>query len=212
MGLATTIKNSLLGVLMSDHFVDHHRRSKRTLALTFDDGPDPIYTPMVLDILRAQGVSATFFMIGERAERHPEIVKRIVSEGHEIGNHAYRHIKFATLPLQSQLAEIAQTDRLLSRYDGRQWHWFRPPQGKLTFRLLLALLKKRHGIAMWSYDSLDYKKQGVGSIWSRFAKTPVRGGDVVLFHDDNDVTVAALQQLITKWRTEGYGFDLLQPP
>ena len=151
-------------------------------------------------------------MSGERAERHPEIVKRIVREGHEIGNHAYRHIKFATLPLQSQLAEITQTDRLLSRYDGRQWHWFRPPQGKLPFRLMLALLKKRHGIAMWSYDSLDYKKQGVGSVWSRFEKTPVRGGDVVLFHDDNDVTVAALGQLITRWRTEGYGFDRLQPP
>ena len=196
---------------MNGHFVAHRSRQNRTLALTFDDGPDPIHTLGVLDILRAQGVSATFFMIGERAERHPEIVKRILDEGHEIGNHAYRHVKFAALPLQNQLNEIDQTDHLLSRCDGRQWHWFRPPQGRLPLRLLFALLQKRHRVAMWSYDSLDYKKQDVASVLSRFSSSPVRDGDVILFHDDNNVTVLALQHLLPQWRAQGYAFSFLAP-
>ena len=209
MGLGTSAKNMLLGNLMGKHFVANTSRRNRTLALTFDDGPDPIYTPKVLDLLREHGVSATFFMIGERAERHPEIIKRILDEGHEIGNHAYRHVKFAALPLNDQLREIDQTNRLLSQYDGRRWHWFRPPQGRLPLSLLFALMQTRHRIAMWSYDSLDYQTQGVASILSRFRSKPVRNGDVILFHDDNDVTVASLQHLLIDWRAQGYEFGAL---
>ncbi len=199
----------LLGVLMGDHFIANISRRNRFLALTFDDGPDPIYTPMVLDLLKANGVSATFFIIGEQAELHPEIVRRILDEGHEIGNHAYRHVKFATLPIRDQLDEIDRTDRLLNQYDGRHWHWFRPPQGRLPLNLLLALLQKRHKIAMWSYDSLDYQAKDVASILSQFTSKPVRNGEIILFHDDNDFAVLALRSLLDEWRVQGYEFSLL---
>ena len=209
MGLRTSVKNMLLGNLMGKYFVANASRRNHTLMLTFDDGPDPIYTPKVLDLLRAHGASATFFMIGEKAERHPEIVRRILDEGHEIGNHAYRHVKFAALPLQDQLCEIALTDSVLSQHDGRQSHWFRPPQGRLSLRLLFALLQIRHRIAMWSYDSLDYQTNGVAPILSRFRSKPVRNGEVILFHDDNDFTVSALQHLLIQWRVQGYEFGLI---
>jgi peptidoglycan-N-acetylglucosamine deacetylase len=211
MGLQATAKNLLLAALMNDRFVAHRSRQSRVLALTFDDGPDPLHTPMVLDILRAENVCATFFLIGERVERHPEIVRRIVAEGHQIGNHAYRHVKFAALPLQNQLGEIDRTDWLLSRSDGQQWHWFRPPQGRLPLRLLFALMRNRQRVAMWSYDSLDYKNPDVASVLSRFDSSPVRDGDVILFHDDNEGTARALQQLLPQWRQQGYGFSLLAP-
>lgn len=207
MGLRTIAKNMFLGVLMGHKFVARISRRNRTLALTFDDGPDPIYTPKVLDLLKVHDARATFFIIGELAEKHPEIVRRILSDGHEIGNHAYRHFKFASLPVGVQLDEIDRTDRILAQYDGRPWHWFRPPQGRLPLKLLLALLQKRHRIAMWSYDSLDYQAESGVSIQSRFRSKPVRNGDVILFHDDNDFSVSALKVLLEHWRAQGYEFN-----
>ena len=209
MGLRASAKNLLLGALLGGRFISKTSSRNHSLALTFDDGPDPVYTPKVLDLLREHGVNATFFLIGELAALHPEIVRRILDEGHEIGNHAYRHVKFAALLLQDQLGEIALTDRLLSQYDGREWHWFRPPQGRLPPSLLLELVRTRHRIAMWSYDSLDYQKQSVASILSRFRSKHARNGEVILFHDDNDFTVSALQQLLSQWRVEGYKFHVL---
>lgn len=209
MGLKTSVRNMVLGTLMGNHFIANISRRNRSLALTFDDGPDPIYTPMVLDLLKSNGVNATFFIIGEQAERHPEIVRRILDEGHEIGNHAYRHIRFAALPIRDQLDEIDRTDRLLSQYDGRHWHWFRPPQGRLPLNLLIALLQRRHKIAMWSYDSLDYQAKDVASILSQFRSKPARNGEVILFHDDNDFAVLALRRLLDEWRVQGYEFSLL---
>jgi peptidoglycan/xylan/chitin deacetylase (PgdA/CDA1 family) len=197
---------------LGDHFTGNVSRGGRTLALTFDDGPDPIHTPKVLDILKDNGVKATFFMIGERVEHHPEIVRRILDEGHEIGNHAYRHVKFAALPLRDQLAEIHKTDQILTQYDGRPWHWFRPPQGRLPLRLLWAMVRTRHRLAMWSYDSLDYRAKNLDSIHKLFQGTPVREGEVVLFHDDNNSTALALPQLVGLWREQGYEFHCLSQP
>lgn len=209
MGLRASVRNWFLGRLLGDHFAGNASRGSRALVLTFDDGPDPLYTPKVLDLLKEVGVRATFFVIGVHAERHPEIVRRMLDEGHEIGNHAYRHVKFAALPLRDQLAEIEQTDRILTQYDGRPWHWFRPPQGRLPLQLLSALVRTRHRIAMWSYDSLDYRAQDADSILNRFQKDPVREGEVILLHDDNNSTELALPQLVGQWREEGYEFHCL---
>lgn len=111
MGLKTSAGNMVLGAPMGKYLVAKNSRRSRTLALTFDDGPDPIYTPRVLDVLKANGASAIFFLIGAQAECHPELVRRIIDEGHEIGNHAYPHVKFAALPVRDQLDEI---DRRIS--------------------------------------------------------------------------------------------------
>lgn len=209
MGLRTSVRNGFLGLVLGDHFAGNASRGRRALALTFDDGPDPVHTPKVLDILKENGVRATFFLIGKHVEKHPEIVRRMLDEGHEIGNHAYRHVKFASMPLEDQLAEIHQTDQILTQYDGRPWHWFRPPQGRLPLRLLFALIWARHRLAMWSYDSFDYRTKDVDSIHNRFQKSSARSGEVILFHDDNNWTTLALPQLLSQWREDGYEFYCL---
>ena len=209
MGYKTYVKNKFLSLLMGENFLVRLPAGTFNIALTFDDGPDPTYTPKVLDVLKTHGAKATFFVIGSLAERHPEIIRRIVADGHALGNHSHGHRRFASLPLKVQLAQIEQTDRLLGEHVGHHRHWFRPPLGKLRGTLILALAQRRHGLAMWSYDSLDYKKLGTAAILSRFQTKPVQSGEIILFHDDNDFTVQALTALLPLWRGEGYKFEHL---
>ena len=112
----------------------HGVRARRTLHLTFDDGPHPAHTAELLDLLAEHGATATFFVIGEQAERHPDMMRRIVQGGHMLGNHSWSHPRFETLGLDAQREEIARTDKLLSDHDGRMRHDFRPPRGVLPRR------------------------------------------------------------------------------
>ena len=185
------------------------RLRSESIYLTFDDGPDPVHTPPLLDLLRKHGVTATFFVVGKNAERHPEIVQRMVNEGHCLGNHSWNHEAFDTLPVADQLDEIARTDALLERFDGKKRHDFRPPCGKLPPSLLFALLRKRIRIAYWSYDSLDYMKLGADRLCALFSRQPLVGGDVVLMHDDEDDAAAALVNAIPAWQAKGMTFSAL---
>jgi peptidoglycan/xylan/chitin deacetylase (PgdA/CDA1 family) len=209
MGIGTYIKHAMLRVLPRSAVVTRLPPRNRVLALTFDDGPHPVHTPRLLDLLRAQNARATFFLVGQAAEQHPRIVQRIVEEGHELGNHSFRHVKFAAMPAAQQWSEIMQTNQLLHRHDGRSVRWFRPPQGTLTPRMLLRLMLGKQPIAMWSYDSLDYQRRGVDAIVQRFQARPVNDGDVVLLHDDDGETIAALELLLVLWRGQGYRFVAL---
>ena len=106
------------------------RRAGRRVALTFDDGPDPQRTPAVLDLLARQGVRATFFVVGARAEAHPELVRRMVAEGHVVGNHSYTHSwRFPLRSLGRTMEELCRTGEVLHRITGRQPRLFRPPFG-----------------------------------------------------------------------------------
>src|SRR5437764_976513 len=126
MGIRSSARNILLGSVMGRNCVVRGPRHERSLYLTFDDGPREEHTPRLIEMLEAHGAQATFFLTGFHAERRPEIVSRILHAGHEIANHSYRHMRFASMPLVDQLGEIAQMDDLLRRHDGRAWHWFRP--------------------------------------------------------------------------------------
>lgn len=194
---------------MGDRYLTNARRDSPILALTFDDGPHPTYTPAILDLLARHRARATFFLTGVQAEQFPEIVARTLAEGHEIANHSYRHTCFASLPVKAQLEEIEKTDAILSAHDQREWHWFRPPQGKLPISLFLKLWSRRHPVAMWSHDSYDYRNAGAAAIVERYQATPARGGEVILFHDDNADTVDALQRMLLLWIQQGYAFDTL---
>ena len=106
------------------------RRAGRRVALTFDDGPDPQRTPAVLDLLARQGVRATFFVVGARAEAHPELVRRMATEGHVVGNHSYTHSwRFPLRSLGRTMEELCRTGEVLHRITGRQPRLFRPPFG-----------------------------------------------------------------------------------
>ena len=212
MGMKGSARNLLLNAFMgSDCFVRGSRK-ERTLYLTFDDGPREEHTPGLLDLLARYGARATFFVTGYHVERRPEIVERILRAGHEIGNHSYRHTRFGSMRLADQRAEIAEMDELLQRHDERARHWFRPPQGHLSPSLAWALRRSRRRVALWSYDSLDYRARALSELVKRFDERPVANGEVILFHDDNPHTLGALEILLERWREERYAFRTLSGP
>lgn len=177
--------------------------------LTFDDGPDPAYTPRLLDLLAEHDAKASFFLVGHRVEEHSALVERMVREGHLIANHSYSHQAFHRLSLADQMAEFDRTDALLQAFDGQPRHRLRTPQGHLDTRLLLHCARQSRGIVYWSYDSLDYQKPDHDTFVSRLRADPPRAGDIVLMHDDGDRAIDALSVLLPEWRQQGYHFRAL---
>ena len=202
-------KAKLLKWLPSHWLITRVAGSSDTIYLTFDDGPDPAWTPALLDLLRTHDAKATFFLVGRLAESAPALVRRIVNEGHRIGNHSWNHRQFHLNPLHEQLGEIARTDHLLQQADGQMKHDFRPPRGLLTWRMLFSLVRKRIRIAYWSYDSLDYRDDGVTAIVDVFEQHPLKSGDIVLMHDDAKKTLESLEIMLPRWSADGWRFDAI---
>lgn len=197
-------KTRLLGLLPGALVTTRARTRRRTLYLTFDDGPHPDFTPPVLDLLKAHDATATFFLIGERIERHPDVVRRIVDEGHALGNHSWDHPQLSTLPLAGQVDQITRTDAALSAFDGRATHPFRPPSGALPVNLLFHFARSGRTIAFWSYDSLDYRLLPAPTLFAQMRADPPRSGDTILMHDDTAATVELLSQLLPQWHADGF--------
>lgn len=183
-------------------------RIRRHVCLTFDDGPSPGHTPALLDLLADHKVPATFFLIGSKVAEHPDIVRRIVAEGHKLGNHSFNHPRFDQTSMRAQWEEIEKTDRELAAHDGVQRHLVRPPYGKLDLRTLAVSFARRQRIALWNRDSLDYRLESA-QIIARFESTRLRPGDVVLFHDDGASGLDALRVLLPRWRETGLKFGTL---
>jgi peptidoglycan/xylan/chitin deacetylase (PgdA/CDA1 family) len=185
-------------------------REHKGLYLTFDDGPHPEHTPPLLDLLARHGAKATFFLIGQQIHRHSALAKRIVDEGHTLGNHSFTHPQFETLAMDAQLDEIERTDQALASVSGRSRHGFRPPRGVLPLPLMLRFIRQRRRIAYWSYDSLDYSRRPAPELVDIIKRHPVRAGDIVLMHDDNTISLEMLESLIPAWKADG--FSLLALP
>ena len=153
-----------------------------SVALTFDDGPDPTVTPRILDALAAAGAHATFFLVGERAEAAPDLVKRIAASGHQIGNHSARH---SWLPLHSRAtieSDLAQTQASLTRIAGIAPTVFRPPYGCRDPRVLECAEQLSLTTVLWSVTPRDWQEPPAATIAERVL-ADVRSGDVVLLHD-----------------------------
>lgn len=202
-------KLKLLRWLPNRWVMTRGRRTSRALHLTFDDGPHPEHTGALLDLLAEHGARATFFVIGQHAERHPELMRRIVAEGHALGNHSWSHPQFETLGLAAQREEIARTEALLRGYDGRARHDFRPPRGVLPRPMLLDCIRAGRRIAYWSYDSLDYARPPVQRLVDTAQRHPLRAGDIVLMHDDYGVAADMLRTMLPVWRAAGFAFEPL---
>lgn len=160
------------------------RRDDRRVALTFDDGPVDGFTDEVLAILARHGARATFFVLGERVERHPDVVRRIAEGGHDVGVHGWDHSS-AELPRQTvrtaaALGALGVTTRL-----------FRPPRGRLDPRTLGWMVSRGWSTVMWSFDMLDSMRHE-GKRAAAIDPRAIRGGDIVLWHDDNPVCTAEL--------------------
>jgi peptidoglycan/xylan/chitin deacetylase (PgdA/CDA1 family) len=159
------------------------------VAITFDDGPNAQETPQVLDILKRAGAPATFFLQGNQVERHPDMVRRILEAGHEIGNHGYDHAKHH---LRQQ---VERCDAALRKL-GVTTRLFRPPGGVFGVSDLLWLIRSGYTTVMWSIDAVDSMREE--GKWEGEAPdySTVTGGDIVLMHDDNAACLRDLPELL----------------
>lgn len=159
------------------------RRAGRRVALTFDDGPDPQRTPAVLDLLARQEVRATFFVVGARAEAHPELVRRMATEGHVVGNHSYTHSwRFPLRSLGRTVEELRRTGEVLHRITGRQPRLFRPPFGVTNPTIARAVRRLGLDPVGWSIRSLDTMGQSPERVAARILRR-LHPGAVILLHD-----------------------------
>jgi cellulose synthase/poly-beta-1,6-N-acetylglucosamine synthase-like glycosyltransferase/peptidoglycan/xylan/chitin deacetylase (PgdA/CDA1 family)/spore germination protein YaaH len=183
------------------------------VALTFDDGPDPKWTPMILDILKKYNVKATFFLVGSQAEQYPDIVRRIVNEGHMVGNHTYTHANLAEIPNEQVQIELNATQRLIENITGRSTTLFRPPynaDSQPTNLAELAPLKTVQDdlgylIVMENIDPEDWARPGADVIVDRI-KALRREGSLILLHDaggNRQQTVDALPRIIEWLQNRG---------
>lgn len=174
--------------------------SRRTVALTFDDGPHPAFTPRVLNALREAGAHATFFLIGKEARKYPELVARIVREGHAVGCHTENHADLSRLDIPAAWRECQAARRHLEAITGRPVTLLRPPWGKLNAGTLLVAAASRMTLALWSLDSHDYQKLPPDELLKRVQELAPQPGDVLLFHDDGENTARALPAILAYLR------------
>lgn len=163
------------------------------IALTFDDGPHPIFTPQVLDLLAAHNARATFFVLGREVEEHPALLQRTIAEGHEIGIHGYDHTH-RDLPRQME-----QTIDIVARLGARP-RVIRPPGGHLSAGILRWSVLARRPLCLWSFDVEDSRRYE-GKASSRRSFLGLSRGDIVLLHDDNPICVAELPELLASARS-----------
>lgn len=195
-------------------------RPHRIVALTFDDGPTPGYTAKILDILEKENVKATFFVTGKNAEAHPELIRRIVAEGHTLGNHSYSHTRFDRLTPDQTFNEILGTQQIIEQITGHSPKFVRNPQGvetpaaqEATRRLGLTGTVGWH----WGSDDVgndDWTCRGAQATL-KFAQDATRPGAILLAHDANEVTNCPEQLRwlddYIKWaKTQGYTFGGLR--
>ena len=181
---------------------------KPRIALTFDDGPHPRYTPEILDILKEYGVSATFFSIGSNAENYPHLIERICAEGHELGNHTHDHLHVAKLSREQLCADIESAQRVLEELGKSKIHLFRPPEGVCTEDLKNYCEQSGMTIVLWSVDTRDWAHTSVQDIYVN-VKSNVRDGSIILMHDfigKNSPTPAALRRILPMLQELGYEF------
>ena len=178
------------------------------VSLTFDDGPDPIYTVKLLDILEKHRIKACFFLVGEKAEQHPDLTKKILEKGHQIGTHGYLHKHAWLLSPTKTWYYWNESIRILKKIVGSEPEFIRPPWGGFNLALFIWALVKKKKIIMWSVKAFDWKKNRTPSdIVNTIIKNSAEGG-IILLHDSGGEigaptnTLLCLEKLIKKLKTE----------
>ncbi|MEV5900569.1 polysaccharide deacetylase family protein [Streptomyces sp. NBC_00015] len=189
------------------HASDHGARG---VNITIDDGPDPDWTPQVLEVLRENGVKATFCMVGTQAQAHPDLVKAVVADGHRLCNHTVSHdTTMDTKPDSYQSQQILDAERMITEASGGvRPVYYRAPGGAFTpYSRNLAASRGMRPLG-WNVDTKDFERPGAAAIVAT-VKSEVSNGPTILFHDaggDRSQTVAALREILPWLRQQGYSF------
>lgn len=180
-------------------------RQKRTVYLTFDDGPVPETTPQVLEILQRYAAKATFFCVGDNVRKYPEVYQQVLDAGHRVGNHTFNHVRAFAMPEEEYLANVEKGAKLISS------DLLRPPHGQLT-RGLYKKLKAKYTLVMWDLITRDYNRSLTPEQIVRNVKHYTRNGSIIVFHDSEKShknVLAALPASIEYLQKEGYTFETL---
>ncbi|MEV6488955.1 bifunctional polysaccharide deacetylase/glycosyltransferase family 2 protein, partial [Actinoplanes sp. NPDC051633] len=191
------------------------RMPPKTIALTFDDGPDAVWTPRILDVLTRHHAHATFFQVGSRVNQHPQIARRVLAEGHEIGAHTFTHVDTAATPAWLLSAELTLTDNAIAAATGRRPVLMRPPYSSTPeavtgeeYAALRRIGASGHLVVLTDLDTEDWRRPGAAAI-AAASRPAGSAGAVVMMHDsggDRSETVRALELLLPRMRAEGYRF------
>ena len=180
--------------------------SGKYIAVTFDDGPHPQNTPRLLDLLRARNIKATFYVIGRNVDLYPQIVRRTVAEGHEIGNHSYTHRLFTKLSDSEVRSDLTRCRDAIGRAAGVQPRTFRPPYGGLLQRQREMLFAEfGYPTILWNVDPLDWKRPGPSVVCARIL-SHTTAGSIVLAHDLHGSTVDAMPATLDGLLRRGFQF------
>lgn len=180
------------------------RINEKKIALTFDDGPLPKHTPRILEMLRAEGVKATFFCIGKNAAANIDLLKRIHEEGHSIGSHSFAHgFWFDLLSAKAMTKDLKQLHELIKTTIGQDVKWFRPPYGVTTPNLRKAVEQMDYAVIGWTVRSMDTVARDKEALLDKL-KRALKPGHIFLFHDSAGVTADILPDFIHHARSEGY--------
>lgn len=184
---------------------------KQVIALTFDDGPDNKYTNQILDILAEHEVKATFFVVGKQVESHPETMKRIVDEGHAVGNHSWDHKNFTQLKPDQMKQQIAKTNKAIKEAAGIETTWFRLPYGAQNNQVKNVIDETGNSNILWTVDTRDWAGTSPEAMMDN-VKQNAKPNGIILMHSFGgkggklDNTVAFLPKLIHYLREQNYTF------
>ena len=175
---------------------------KPRIALTFDDGPHPVYTPKLLDGLKERNVKATFFVVGKNIEGREDIIKRMDEEGHLIGNHTYDHVKITGLPVEEACAQITKTSELVKEITGKNTEFVRPPFGAWDKKLECGF---EMFPVLWSIDPLDWTTKNVDAVVQKVLSR-AEENSIILLHDYYDSSVEAALKIVDALLERGFEF------
>ena len=182
------------------------RNNGNYIAMTFDDGPHPKNTPRLLDMLRQRNIKATFYVIGKSVNQYPEIARRIVAEGHEIGNHTYNHPNLTKLSNAGVRKELNTTREAIIKATGVKPRTMRPPYGALrTSQREMIHSEYDYPTILWDVDPLDWKRPGTAVVKSRIL-SGTKSGSIVLAHDLHSTTVDAMPTTLDALLAKGFRF------
>ena len=182
--------------------VKQMKEEKKKLALTFDDGPNPDYTEMLLEGLKVRDVKCTFFLLGAECEKYPKLVQKINEEGHLIGVHSYEHVNLANLTDEAAIEQVDRTTEILYKLTGKHAEYIRPPYGcwKCNLDYETTMIE-----VLWDVDPLDWKTDNSDVIAKRVLEA-VRENDIILLHDASESSVKAAFKIIDELLVQDYTF------
>ncbi|MDL4840856.1 polysaccharide deacetylase family protein [Aquibacillus rhizosphaerae] len=207
------VSNIILQERYPETIVLRGPQTEKKVALTFDDGPDPRFTPQILDILKKYNVKATFFLMGARVNAYPDLVERIIEEGHIVANHTYWHPNLVEeADLDTLEREVNKTENMLNEQIGYRTNLFRAPYGFLYNELVEKLSDLNYTVVGWSVDSLDWQESPPKDIAYNVLSN-VHPGAIILMHDGADWegnrtnTIKSLRQIIPSLKEQGFEFE-----